>query len=389
LETKGFYGSTLPGKRYQKEKNRKRRHRRMFPIIVPPSPERSYGPKSIKRISFSGSSQEPYPQVDDFKDVGEHVQEAVSTEELSKSYGSVKALRSLNLKVPEKSVFGLLGPNGAGKTTTIKLLLGLIKPTSGQGRILDQDIEKNSLDVRRHIGYLAQIPSYYTYMTAREILLFKLRFYYEGEKETLNKRVQETLEMMELGEKADRPIRGFSGGERQRLGIAQAVVHRPDLLILDEPAANLDPMGRHEVLTLMEGLRQHATIIYSTHILNDVQHVSDTVAILNKGELLAQAPVSELLKGSGAVIYEITIKGDFQNACQRIRSLPWVLGVKVVPGESRTTLEVSVTDEAKAEEELPKLTLLSENLAITEFARKRLDLEDAFMQIVEGAKNGA
>ena len=260
----------------------------------------------------------------------------------------------------------------------------MIKPTSGQGTILGQDIEKNSLDVRRHIGYLAQIPSYYTYMTAREILLFKLRFYYEGEKETLNKRVQETLEMMELGEKADRPIRGFSGGERQRLGIAQAMVHRPDLLILDEPAANLDPMGRHEVLTLMEGLRQHTTIIYSTHILNDVQHVSDTVAILNKGELLAQAPISELLKGSGAVIYDITIKGDYHSAYERIRSLPWVLGVKVVPGESRTTLEVSVTDEGKAEDELPKLTLLSEDLAITEFARKRLDLEDAFMQIVEG-----
>jgi ABC-2 type transport system ATP-binding protein len=160
-------------------------------------------------------------------------------------------------------------------------------------------------------------------------------------------------------------------------------------LILDEPAANLDPMGRHEVLTLMEGLRQHATIIYSTHILNDVQHVSDTVAILNKGELLAQAPISELLKGSGAVIYDITVKGDYHGAYERIRNLPWVLGVTVVPGESRTTLEVSVTDEGKAEDELPKLTLLSEDLAITEFARKRLDLEDAFMQIVEGAKNGA
>lgn len=327
--------------------------------------------------------------VNGFKDTKEPPQLAVSTDGLSKSFGEVKALKSLNLKVPEKSIFGLLGPNGAGKTTTIKLLLGLIKPTSGQGTLLGQDIEKNSVEVRRRIGYLAQNPNYYTYMTAREILLFKLRFYYNGEKATLEKRVQETLEMVELEDKADRPIRGFSGGERQRLGIAQAEVHRPDLLILDEPAANLDPMGRHEVLNLMEGLRQHSTVIYSTHILNDVQHVSDTVAILNKGELLAQAPIAELLKGSGAVVYNITVKGAYQNALEKIRSLPWVTGVNVIQGDSQTTLEVSVKDESKAEEELPKLVLLGGKLVVCEFARKRFELEDIFMQIVEGAKVGA
>jgi ABC-2 type transport system ATP-binding protein len=318
----------------------------------------------------------------------EHAQLAVSTEGLSKSFGDVKALKGLNLRVPEKSIFGLLGPNGAGKTTTIKLLLGLIKPTSGRGTLLGQDIEKNSVEVRRRIGYLAQNPNYYTYMTAREILLFKLRFYYNGEKTTLEKRVQETLEMVELEDKADRPIKGFSGGERQRLGIAQAEVHRPDLLILDEPAANLDPMGRHEVLNLMEGLRQHATVIYSTHILNDVQHISDTVAILNKGELLTQAPIKELLKGSGAVVYNITVKGAYKSVYERIKSLPWVTGINVIQGDSQTTLEVSVTDEKKAEEELPKLALLGGNLVVCEFGRKRFELEDIFMQIVEGAKVG-
>lgn len=226
-------------------------------------------------------------------------------------------------------------------------------------------------------------------MTAREILLFKLRFYYNGEKSILEKRVQETLEMVELEDKADRPIRGFSGGERQRLGIAQAEVHRPDLLILDEPAANLDPMGRHEVLNLMEGLRQHSTVIYSTHILNDVQHVSDTVAILNKGELLAQAPIADLLKGSGAVVYNITVKGPYQSFLERIKSLPWVSGVNVIHGDSQITLEVSVTDEKKAEEELPKSALLGGNLVVCEFGRKRFELEEIFMQIVEGAKVGA
>jgi ABC-2 type transport system ATP-binding protein len=336
----------------------------------------------VNNIETSPLNEQP-------KDTKGHAQLAVSTEGLSKSFGDVTALKGLNLKVPEKSIFGLLGPNGAGKTTTIKLLLGLIKPTSGRGTLLGEDIEKNSVEVRRRIGYLAQNPNYYTYMTAREILLFKLRFYYSGEKIILEKRVQETLEMVELQDKADRPVKGFSGGERQRLGIAQAEVHRPDLLILDEPAANLDPMGRHEVLKLMEGLRQHSTVIYSTHILNDVQHVSDTVAILNKGELLAQAPIADLLKGSGAVVYNITVKGKYQSAYDRIKSLPWVTGVNVIQSDSQTTLEVSVTDEKKAEEELPKLVLLDGDLVVCEFGRKRFELEDVFMQIVGGAKVGA
>jgi ABC-2 type transport system ATP-binding protein len=314
---------------------------------------------------------------------------AVSTEGLSKSYGSVTALKNLNLKVPEKSIFGLLGPNGAGKTTTIKLLLGLIKPTSGKGTILGQDIEKKSVESRRRIGYLAQIPSYYTYMTARQILLFKLRFYYVGEKETLANRVEETLEMVELQNKADRPIRGFSGGERQRLGIAQAWVHRPDLLILDEPAANLDPMGRHEVLELMEKLREQSTVIYSTHILNDVEHVSDAVAILNNGQLIAQAPIAQLLNGDGPAIYVVTVRGDYQNVFKKIKSLSWVIGVDAVHANSHTTFEVKVTDEEKAEDELPKLIVLGGKVVLEEFSRKRVELEDIFLQMVKGDKNGA
>ena len=311
---------------------------------------------------------------------------AVSTENLSKAYGPVKALSGLNLRVPEKTIFGLLGPNGAGKTTTIRLLLGLISPTSGKGTILGEDIEEQSVEVRKRVGYLAQIPSYYSYMTAREILLFKLRFYCRGDGLALAKRVQDTLELVELADKADRPIKGFSGGERQRLGIAQAWVHEPELLILDEPAANLDPMGRRDVLNLMEKLREHSTVIYSTHILNDVQHVSDAVAILSKGTLLAQAPLADLLRGSGAITFEIEMRGPYQNACERIRAMPWVTSVKATPGDSKTTLEVSVTDNKLAEELLPRLVLSERESTLAGFERKRFELEDVFMQIVEGSK---
>ena len=224
---------------------------------------------------------------------------AIKTEGLSKTYNETTALKSLDFEVHEHSIFGFLGPNGAGKTTTIKLLLGLIKPTAGGGTVFGHDISSDSVEIRRKVGYLAQVPSYYMHMTARETLRFKTRFYFSGPRNLIEERVQETLEMVELDDKADRPIKGFSGGERQRLGIAQAQVHHPDLLILDEPAANLDPMGRRDVLRIMERLRKHATIFYSTHILDDVQRVSDTGAILNHGELVAQASINELLTGSG------------------------------------------------------------------------------------------
>src|SRR5512138_2701323 len=195
----------------------------------------------------------------------------IETRNLNKTYGNVAALQSLDLKVPQHSIFGFLGPNGAGKSTTIKLLLGLARPTSGTASIFDMDILNNNAEIRNRIGYLAQDPRYYDEMTARETLRFTARFFFQGPKQKIEERVEETLELVGLADKADRPIKGFSGGERQRLGIAQAQVNYPDLLILDEPAASLDPMGRRDVLEVMERLREHTTIFYSTHILDDVQ----------------------------------------------------------------------------------------------------------------------
>ena len=136
------------------------------------------------------------------------------------------------------------------------------------------------------------------------------------------------LGLVDLSEKADRSIKTFSGGERQRLGIAQAQVNYPDLLILDEPVASLDPLGRRDVLEVMSRLRKYATIFYSTHILDDVQRVSDTVVILNKGELVAQGPIEELLAGSEGVIYIIHLKGDIKSALNQAQSLPWVSRLK-------------------------------------------------------------
>ncbi len=308
----------------------------------------------------------------------------IETNDLSKSYEETAALKSLNLRVPKNSIFGFLGPNGAGKTTTIKLLLGLIRPSDGGGTVFGHDITKSSVEVRRRIGYLSQVPSYYTHMTAREILRFKIRFYYAGPRD----RIEDILGVVELDDKADRPIKGFSGGERQRLGIAQAQVHHPDLLILDEPAANLDPMGRRDVLGIMERLKEHATIFYSTHILDDVQRVSDTVAILNHGELVAQAPIEELLMGSGGAVYSITFKRGHDEAQRIISAQDWVSGVTVVHGDKRTILQVAVTDEEAAEDDLLNLAVCDGKTTVTEFGRRQYELEDIFVEIVEGNNNG-
>ena len=311
----------------------------------------------------------------------------IETSGLAKTFNGTTALKGLSLRVPRNSIFGFLGPNGAGKTTTIKLLLGLIRPTSGSGTMFGRDIAADSIEVRRRVGYLAQAPSYYTHMTARETLRFKARFYYSGPAKAIEDRIDEALGMVELEDKADRPIKGFSGGERQRLGIAQAQIHRPDLLILDEPAANLDPMGRRDVLRIMEELRKHSTVFYSTHILDDVQRVSDTVAILNRGELLAQAPIEELLAGSGGAVYDMTVKGGYEAAYARITGQPWVSGVSVTQANGRARLKINVTDEQAAEDELISLAVAGGSV-VTEFGRGRHGLEEIFVEMVEGSNGG-
>ena len=312
----------------------------------------------------------------------------IDTQDLSKNYDGVEALKALNLKVPEHSIFGFLGPNGAGKTTSIKLLLGLARPSSGSGTIFGQDIVNDSVEIREKIGYLAQDPRFYEYMSARETLDFKARFYYRGPEAEIETRVAETLDLVGLADKADRPIRGFSGGELQRLGIAQAQINHPDLLILDEPAASLDPMGRRDVLEVMERLREHTTIFYSTHILDDVQRVSDAVAILNNGKLVAQAPIDQLLGGTGGTVYSLTIEGDTSKVQREINEQRWVSSVIAETSGQATTFQVAVTDEEAAKDHLLRLVLADERLAVIKYGRRTYELEEVFLSIVEGSDNG-
>ena len=311
----------------------------------------------------------------------------IHTEGLSKSFGEVHALKSLDLRVPQKSIFAFLGPNGAGKTTTIKLLLGLLKPSSGGGQIFGKDIVRDSVDIRANIGYLPQDPRFYEHMTARQTLDYTAKFFYKGPQDEIDQRVNKMIELVGLEGKADRPIKGFSGGERQRLGIAQSEVNYPDLLILDEPAANLDPQGRRDVLEVMSRIRKYATIFYCTHILDDVQRVSDQVAIVNQGELVTQASIEELLAGKGDLIYSVTLRGDagdqsVASAYAQVNQQPWVSRIEASQNGEQATWQVSVTDEVAAEDQLMGL-LVSSGLKVSNFGRKAQNLEDVFINIIE------
>ena len=311
----------------------------------------------------------------------------IETHGLSKSYKSFQALQSLDLKVQRNSIFGFLGPNGAGKTTTIKLMLGLIRPTAGSATIFGMDAIHQSVDIRARVGYLPQEPHFYEYMTARQTLRFVASCFFKGPRKAIEGRIDEMLDLVDLTGKADRPIKTFSGGERQRLGIAQAQVNYPDLLILDEPAASLDPLGRRDVLEVMSKLRKYTTVFYSTHILDDVQRVSDTVVILDKGALVAQGPIEELLAGSEGVVYIVHLKGEVEAARKQVLAQPWVSGIIDGQHNGDKSWQVSVSDPQVAEAQLLKL-LVNDSVVVTEFRRKQFDLEDIFMQVVEGDQNG-
>lgn len=308
----------------------------------------------------------------------------IQTYGLTKTYKEANALQNLNLQVPQNSICGFLGPNGAGKSTTIKLLLGLTRPTTGRAEVFGMDSVRDSVAIRQRVGYLAQDPRYYDHMTARETLRFTARFFYAGPSGMIEERIKETLELVGIADKADRPIKGFSGGERQRLGIAQAQINYPDLIILDEPAASLDPMGRRDVLEVMERLRKHTTVFYSTHILDDVQRVSDTVVIMNHGQLVAHAPIEELMAGKDGIIYSLIVKGDGQSAKTRLSQQAWVTSVTTTSTNGSTALQVNVTDAGAAEAQLLRLILADAGTTITEFGRKKYNLEEVFLGIVEG-----
>jgi ABC-2 type transport system ATP-binding protein len=236
---------------------------------------------------------------------------AIETIALEKSYTTgfwrkkrKIALRPLTLSVEEGDVFGYLGPNGAGKTTTLKLLMGLIFPSRGEARILGRDV--NDPRVKAQIGFLPEQPYFYDYLTAGELLNYYAQLSGVPAKER-SRRVSEVLDRVGMAENAGTQLRKFSKGMLQRVGLAQAIVHDPKLVFLDEPMSGLDPIGRREVRDIIQSLKDEGkTIFFSTHILSDAEALCDRVAVLNRGELRGVGVVADLtsrVTGKSEVIW--------------------------------------------------------------------------------------
>ncbi len=308
---------------------------------------------------------------------------AVRCQGLSKRFGGasgVLAVDALDLDVPAGSVFGLLGPNGAGKTTTLRLITGLATPTAGEASIDGTRVDPRDPGARRAIGVLDQDPRYYGWMTGRELVALagRLQGLAAGDART---RATAALERVGLAEAADRRISGYSGGMRQRLGIAQALVSEPSLLILDEPVSSLDPEGRRDLLALIAELRQRATIIFSTHVLADVERICDRVGILDHGRMVTEGPLDELLGRYAQPLYRLDPEPGqaalVAALATRLAEIPWIDRVT----ETESGLVVSVSDEGRASAGLLPV-VVDVGVRLAAFERVRPSLEDVFLRLV-------
>ncbi|HLY14225.1 MAG TPA: ABC transporter ATP-binding protein [Candidatus Limnocylindrales bacterium] len=255
---------------------------------------------------------------------------AIETHRLTKAYGDLVAVDKLNLAIHAGEVFGLLGPNGAGKTTTILMLLGLSEPTSGRAEVVGFDPTRQPLEVKRRVGYLPDDVGFYAELTGRQNMRYTAALNGIGSREA-NQRIGELLDQVGLADAADRRVEQYSRGMRQRLGLADALVKDPSVVILDEPTASIDPAGVTEVLALIQSLAREngVTVLLSSHLLHQVHQVCDRVAIFNKGRVLAQGRMAQLAEelASDQLELEVGLDGPADQVEAALRSVAGVTKV--------------------------------------------------------------
>jgi ABC-2 type transport system ATP-binding protein len=312
-------------------------------------------------------------------------QTMISVEHLCKVYGSTPAIQDVCFDVLPGEIMGFLGPNGAGKTTTMRILAGYLPATSGTARIANFDVHEDSMAVRQRIGYLPEIPPLYPEMTVEGFLHFvaRIKGVSAGDRP---KRVQTALERCNITEKRKVLIRKLSKGFRQRVGIAQAIVHDPPAIILDEPTAGLDPKQIIDVRNLIKSLAGDHTIILSTHILPEVSMTCSRVTIINRGQIVAtNSPenlMAQLVGGSG---YELEVDGNVQELQKLLQKLPGICMVELVKNdalpENRSLLRIVSEQGTEPGRDIVAVTT-GAGLAIHEFRRTRATLEDVFLELI-------
>jgi ABC-2 type transport system ATP-binding protein len=293
---------------------------------------------------------------------------AIHTVDLTKRFGSTEALAGLSMTVPRGEIFGFLGPNGAGKTTSVKLLLGLLRPTSGEAWLLGEPI--GDLATRRRIGYLPELFRYQGWLDAREVLALHCELA-PLPRSTWKEEITAALETVGLSERADDRVSTFSKGMQQRLGLAAALVGKPELVFLDEPTSALDPVGRHDVREIIRGLSARGTAVFlNSHLLSEVEQVCDRVAVVDHGRVIASGTMDELLSGTAV---KVRVSGLDDSALTKLAAF----GPLDDEGEHLTFTKLDI-------ERVPELvsTIVAMGGRVYEVAPRHQTLEDRFLQLL-------
>lgn len=293
---------------------------------------------------------------------------------LEKKFRDKHVIKGIDFELGQGKCIALLGPNGAGKTTTLRCVSGLIKPTSGS--ITFQGLKQGE-DIRKLIGYLPQHPVFYNWMSGKEFLV------YVGKlagltKQAANKQAEELVELVGIADAKNRSIGQYSGGMKQRLGIAQAIIHDPKLIVLDEPVSALDPFGRREVLELIEKLKNETTILFSTHILNDAEEVCDEILFLHNGQIVESGTMGELRTRYQQAKIDLVFQGEAKRFIESFSQPEIIQSTQY----SSNQVRLIVTDLEKAKQALLQESL-SKNWPLLKFEISSLNLEDLFMKVVQ------
>ena len=299
--------------------------------------------------------------------------DVLRVENLKKSFGKKQVLKNLSFAVPEHTVYGFVGRNGAGKSTTMKIALGILAADEGSVYVLDEKVKYGNAKTNRVIGYLPDVPEYYDYMTAGEYLRFCGQLSGMKQKE-IRERSEKLLELVGLaGEK--KRVKGFSRGMKQRLGVAQALLHKPKLLICDEPTSALDPLGRRELLDILSAVKEETTVLFSTHILSDVEQICDRVAVLEQGEIAVEGTIDEIKSahGDGNVSLTLGNADAFDKLLARFPELTRGM---------HHTLTLAQPDQ------LPAVLryIADENIPLIRLERGEVSLEDLFLETTKGER---
>lgn len=292
---------------------------------------------------------------------------------LEKKFQETIAVSKIDLQLEEGQTIALLGPNGAGKTTTFRMLAGLVKPTSGS--IVFDQVDA-SMDHRHYIGYLPQYPQFHGWMTGYEFLILI------GElsgitKSAARERADVLIKRTGLEHAKNKRISGYSGGMKQRLGIAQAMIHKPKLLILDEPVSSLDPVGRRDVLNLLKALQKETTILFSTHILSDAEEMSDYLVVMNDGHVVEHGKVQDLEMKYQKQVIKLSLDETPENWNETLHALPYVKSIK----QQSLNLYLETSNIAATRKAI--LALVIENdLKLTHFSIEKTTLEEMFLEVI-------